>query len=224
MWGRFWRRVIDALRRDFFAGLLVFVPVGFTVLGVLWIIDRLDRLVLPYVFRVLSLDVAQPRFLGVVVTIAVILLAGALTRSFIGRGALGLWEALVTRIPIARSLYAVLKQFMEAVIGENPSRSFDRVVLIEYPRPGLYTYAFVTGRIREPGTGLPPNLIKVFVSSTPNPTTGYFLLVPESDTIETDLSVEEGFKLIVSAGIADSTDGGTRSTRLHARAGSTPGT
>ncbi len=222
MWGRFWRRVVDALRRDFVAGLLVFVPVGFTVLGVLWIIERLDRLVLPQIFRALRLDVAQPRFLGAVVTLAVILLAGALTRSFIGRGVLGLWETLVDRIPIARSLYAVLKQFMEAIVGDSTNQSFDRVVLIEYPRPGIYTYAFVTGTIRKTGEGLPDNLLKVFVSSTPNPTTGYFLLIPEEQTMETGLSVEEAFKLIISAGIADSsTDGGT-GLRVGPSAGPSP--
>ncbi len=102
MWRRFWRRVINALRRDFLAGLLVFVPVGFTLLGVLWLVDQLDKLVLPNIFRALGLEIAQPRFLGAAVTLAAILLAGALTRSFVGRGALGAWEAIVERIPVSR--------------------------------------------------------------------------------------------------------------------------
>ena len=215
MWNRVWRRVLDALRRDFVAGLLVFVPVGFTVLGVLWIIERLDQLVLPNIFRALGLQAAQPRFLGAAVTLAVILLAGALTRSFIGRSVLHLWERVVDRIPIARSLYSVLKQFMEAVVGDGTaSQTFDRVILIEYPRPGLYTYAFVTGQVRTPIPGLPEGMLKVFVSSTPNPTTGYFLLVPEEDAVETGLSVEEAFKLIISAGIADSSGQSQPTVRL----------
>jgi uncharacterized membrane protein len=197
------RWIVDSLRRDFLAGLLVFVPVGFTVLGVLWLIDVLDSLVLPWFFKPFGLDASPPRFVGTIVTIGLILLAGALTRSFVGRGALKLWERLVQRIPIARSLYAVLKQFMQALIGVSSTTNFDRVVVLEYPRKGIYTYGFVTGRNRLQSPDLPDDLIKVFVSSTPNPTTGYFLLVPDEQLIDTGLSVEEAFKLIVSAGVAD---------------------
>jgi uncharacterized membrane protein len=92
---------------------------------------------------------------------------------------------------------------MEAVFGTKGSTgNFRRVVLIEYPRRGIYSYAFVTGRVTSPNAGLPDGLLQVFVPSTPNPTTGYFLLVPEADTIETGLGVEEAFRLIISAGIA----------------------
>lgn len=201
MWERLRHSVVQTLRRDFVAGLLVFVPVGFTVLGVLWILQQLDHMVLPKIFRALGMEARQPPFVGVIVTICVILLIGALTRSFLGRWAIGLWERTVDRIPVARSLYAVLKQFMQAVLGEGAQASFDRVVLIEYPRSGLWSYAFVTGKQAPlPGTSDP--LVKVFVSSTPNPTTGYYLLVPEKDVIETGLNVEDAFRLIVSAGIA----------------------
>ena len=214
MWSRIWRRVVNALRRDFLAGLLVFVPVGFTVLGVLWLVDQLDKLVLPNIFRALRLEIVQPRFLGAAVTLAAILLVGALTRSFIGKSALGFWESIVERIPIARSLYAVLKQFMAAIVGDGASPpSFDRVVLIEYPRKGIFTYAFVTGESIGLAPELPDKLLKVFVSSTPNPTTGYFLLVPEEQAVETGLSVEEAFKLIISAGIADSSGDGAETLR-----------
>jgi uncharacterized membrane protein len=200
---RFWREVVETLRRDFVAGLLVFVPVGFTILGVLWLIRQLDNLVLPQVFGFLGLETRQPPFVGVVATIVVILLVGALTRSFVGRTALSFWERVVNRIPIARSLYTVLKQFMEAVFGSGGGGTyFNRVVLIEYPRKGIHSYAFVTGQVARSPDGLPERLLKVFVPSTPNPTTGYFLLVPEQDAIDTGLGVEEAFKLIISAGIA----------------------
>jgi uncharacterized membrane protein len=184
------------------AGLLTFIPIGFTVLGVLWIIEQLDKLVLPKIFGALGIDAGKLPFLGVFVTLVAILLAGALTRSFVGRAALGLWERLVERIPIARSMYSILKQFMQAVFGSSTASNFRRVVLIEYPRKGIFTYSFVTGRMENSLPGLPRGLLKVFVPSTPNPTTGYFLLVPESETIDTGLSVEEAFKLIISAGIA----------------------
>lgn len=201
---RLWNKLIETLRRDFVAGLLVFVPVGSTILGVLWLVDQLDKLVLPRFYRALGMEVEQPRLVGVLATLCVILLAGALTRSFLGRSMLLLWERIVDRIPVARSLYSVLKQFMQAVLGQpEGGASFDRVVVIQYPRQGIYTYAFVTGRSRWVNPGVPDNLVKVFIPSTPNPTTGYFLLLPEEDLIETNLSVEAAFSMIVSGGIAE---------------------
>jgi uncharacterized membrane protein len=205
---RVWQRIVARLRRDFVAGLLVIVPVGFTILAIFWIVGQLDNLVLPKVFRGLGMEPRQPPFVGVVVTLGLILAGGAVARSFVGRAALRYWERLVDRIPVARSLYAVLKQFMEAVFGTGTNEQFRSVVLIEYPRRGVWSYAFLTGRIAGsavPGAGhaeLPEQMVKVFIPSTPNPTTGYFLLLPEEDIIETGLSVEEAFKLIISAGIA----------------------
>lgn len=203
MWSGFWARVVATLRRDFIAGLLVFIPVGFTAVGVLWILEQLDNLVLPRVFAFFDMDPGRWPYLGVFATLGMILLAGALTRSFVGRGALRIWERLVERIPIARSLYAILKQSTQALLtGGGRGQSFRSVVLIEYPRSGLWTYAFVTGQVSHSPQGLPDDLLRIFVPSTPNPTTGYLLLVPAAHAIATDLSVEDAFKLIVSAGIA----------------------
>lgn len=201
MWRSAWRRVAERLRRDFVAGLLVFVPVGFTLVGVWWIIDQLDRLVLPRIFSALGLEGDQPPLLGTLVTLLLILCAGALTRSFIGRSVLRVWERAVERVPVARSLYSVVKQFMQATVGEG-TRHFRRVVLIEYPRRGVYCYAFVTGSLDEGFPGEQGPLTKVFVPSTPNPTTGYYLLLPNEEIRETGMTVEEAFKLIISAGIA----------------------
>ncbi|MEE8581540.1 MAG: DUF502 domain-containing protein [Myxococcota bacterium] len=201
MWKGLWLRVGATLRRDFLAGLVVFIPVGFTILGVVWIVRRVDRLVLPKVFDFVGFE-GQIPFLGVITTLTAILLAGALTRSFVGRAALRFWERVVDRIPVARSLYSILKQSTQAFIGSGPGRSsYRRVVLIEYPRKGIFTYAFVTGRVEKPIAGLPEEMVKVFVPSTPNPTTGYLLLLPEADVVNTALTVEEAFKVIISAGI-----------------------
>jgi uncharacterized membrane protein len=195
--------VVATIRRDFIAGLLVFVPVGFTILGVLWIVEQLDKLVLPRVFAAIGLDAGQPPFVGALATLCVILLAGALARSFIGRAVLLVWERVVERIPVARSLYTVLKQFMETVFGtEGSGPNFSRVVLIEYPRKGIWSYAFVTGRDNCSTASDARPKLKIFVPSTPNPTTGYFLLLPEEDAQDTGLTVDEAFRLIISAGIA----------------------
>jgi uncharacterized membrane protein len=198
---RIWGRLLETLRRDFVAGLLVIVPVGFTILGVLWGVEQLDKLVLPRVFSFLGFEARQPPLAGVIVTMGMILVAGALTRSFLGRWFIRNWESTIDRIPVARSLYAVLKQFMEAIFGSSRD-GFRRVVLVEYPRTGVWCYAFTTGLVDQQIPGLPESLIKIFIPSTPNPTTGYFLLLAASEVVDTGLSVEEAFKLIISAGIA----------------------
>jgi uncharacterized membrane protein len=203
LFSRVMRRIGETLRRDFVAGLLVIVPAGFTILAVIWIVDQLDRLVLPRIWSALGLETSQPPLVGVLATLFLILALGSLTRSFAGRSALRLWEGIVDRIPIARSLYTVLKQFMEAVfVAGSAHNSFSKVVLIEYPRQGILSYAFVTGRLDPPPNGGADPLVTVFVPSTPNPTTGYFLMLPEADTIETGLTVEDAFRLIISAGIS----------------------
>ena len=195
-----WGRLLETLRRDFVAGLLVIVPVGFTILGVLWGIEQLDKLVLPRAFSFLGFEARQPPLVGVIVTMGLILLSGALARSFLGRWFIHYWERSVDRIPVARSIYAVLKQFMEAIF-DGGSRGFNRVVLVEYPRRGMWCYAFTTGLVGRRIPDLPESLIKIFIPSTPNPTTGYFLILPADEVVETGLSVEEAFKLIISAGI-----------------------
>ena len=198
----FWSQLLEALRRNFVAGLLVIVPVGFTILGVLWGIDQLDKLILPKVFGFFGLEGHQPPLAGVLVTLGLILLGGALARSFLGRGFIRIWERLIDRVPIARSIYSVLKQFMEAIFGLRSRQGFNRVVLVEYPRRGIWCYAFTTGNVDPPIDGLPKGLIKLFIPSTPNPTTGYYLMVPDDDLVDTGLTVEQAFKLIISAGIA----------------------
>jgi len=200
--GQFWRRVGQTLRDDFVAGLLSIVPVVATVVGVLWALAQLDNLILPKLYRVLGLQGDQPALIGTVVTIAVIILTGALTRSVLGRWLIATWEGVIGRVPVARSLYSVLKQFMQAVFGQDKESIFQRVVLVEYPRRGVWRYALVTGRIAGQIPGTAPDLTRVFVPSTPNATTGFFVLVPEADLVDTGLTVEEAFKGIVSAGIA----------------------
>jgi len=197
---------MEALRRDFTAGVLVFVPIVCTVIGAFWIIERLDNLVLPKLFAALGMPQEQPPFLGVIVTLLAIIIVGFLTRSFIGRAAISLWESMIDRVPVARSLYSVLKQFMQAVVGDGEMGSFSRVVLLEYPRRGIWCYGFVTGTLKRDIPGLPKNLVKVFIPSTPNPTTGYYLLVPTEDVRESGLSVDDAFRVIVSAGIAQPTE------------------
>jgi uncharacterized membrane protein len=198
----FWRRVGETIRDDFVAGLLSIVPVVATVVGVLWALATLDDLILPKVYQLFGLEGDQPALVGTVVTFAAIILTGALTRSVLGRWLLATWEHFISRVPVARSLYSVLKQFMQAVFGQSKESIFQRVVLVEYPRKGVWRYALVTGRVEGQIPGTVPGLTRCFVPSTPNATTGFMILIPESDIVETGLTVEEAFRGIVSAGIA----------------------
>jgi uncharacterized membrane protein len=198
----------SAVRRYFVAGLLAFAPIGVTIWAIAWIIRTLDNLLLPRVLAWLSPDSDTPTnlppLLGALFTFGVILLAGVIVRHFFGYEAVRLWERLLQRVPIARSIYLAVKQLVEALLQSSTGPgSFRRVVLIEYPRRGLYAVAFVTGPTDptlERAVG-GPLLLNCFVPTTPNPTSGYYVLIPREQVIDLDISVEEAFKVVMSAGL-----------------------
>jgi uncharacterized membrane protein len=193
----------SALAGYFVAGLLLVAPIAVTAWVVAWAVRSLDNAILPHLLRGIGLDHA-PRvpLVGAVFTIAVILLLGVVARHFFGMELVRLGERVLARIPIARSIYGGVKQLIETIFLANPTQQFRRVVLIEYPRKGIYAIAFTTGA----GQGIvqeqtPERVINCFVPTTPNPTSGFYLLVPESEIRAVDLTVEDAFKLIMSAGL-----------------------
>ena len=197
-------RVREILRRYFVAGILLFAPLGITLWAMAWIIQRLDNLILPHLLRLLRPGVEAPQlpFVGALFTLLVILLFGVIARHLFGNEMVRIYERLLHRVPVARSIYAGVKQLTEAILFADTRESFRRVVLVEYPRKGMWAIAFTTGPAR--GTvqaSLPGPMLNCFVPTTPNPTSGFYLLVPESDVIEVALSVEEAFKLVMSAGL-----------------------
>lgn len=218
--------VREALRRYFVAGLLVFAPIGITIWAMAWIVQRLDNLLLPHVLRLMLPNMQEPPhvplLVGAVFTLLVVLLFGVVARHFFGMRIVGVWERLLARVPIARSIYAGVKQLLEAIfLSRTPTAGFRRVVLIEYPRKGLYAIAFTTG----PSQGIvqtatPRSMINCFVPTTPNPTSGFYLLVPADEVIDVDLSVEDAFKLVMSAGLVG--PGGTFSEGTRVAPGSAP--
>ena len=203
-----WRAVREAVRRYFVAGLLAFAPIAITFWAIGWIVTRLDNLLLPRVVQwvVPGLEQAPdlPPLVGALFTFVVILAAGVIARHFFGHQVVKLSEAVLGRVPVARSIYAAVKQLFEAIFRSGASaRNFNRVVLIEYPRKRLYVLAFTTGPAVGPvaetvGTD---DLVNCFVPTTPNPTSGFYLLVHRDELREIDISVEEAFKVIMSAGI-----------------------
>ncbi len=208
MIARVWSAIQEATRRYFVTGLLAFAPIGITAWAIWWIIQRLDNLLLPPLLRALFPDLEQspsvPPLVGLVFTFLVILLSGVIVRHFFGQEVVRISERVVARLPVVSSIYAGVKQLFEAVLTTSSARSgFSRVVLVEYPRKGLHGVAFVTGDATGPlATPFPgQEMLSIFVPTTPNPTSGFYLLVPKEDVIEVDLTVEEAFKVIMSAGL-----------------------
>jgi uncharacterized membrane protein len=192
----------EALRSYFVAGILAFAPLGITIWAISWIIQRLDNLLLPQVLTWVGLE-DPPRlpFVGALFTLVVILMMGVVARHLFGGQFVRAWERLLSRVPVARNIYSGVKQLFEAIFQRSETR-FNRVVLIEYPRRDIWAIAFTTGAAR----GLvqqmtEKHMINCFLPTTPNPTAGFYLLVPEEDVYEVDLTVEDAFKLVMSAGL-----------------------
>ena len=198
-------RIRRSLGGYFVAGVLTFAPIGITIWAIAWIIQRLDSLLLPRLIRLLFPDLETPPnlpFVGAIFTLFVILLFGVVARHLFGREIVRLWERLLSRVPVARNIYAAVKQLIDAIFVSGSQTNFRRVVLLEYPRRGVYAIAFTTGPARGPvGEAPAADPVNVFVPTTPNPTSGFYLVVPEADLTPLEITVEQAFKLVMSAGL-----------------------
>jgi uncharacterized membrane protein len=185
------------IRNYMIAGFLVVLPVGVTVFVLLALFRFLDSLLGP-MFRWFGIKVPG---LGLVSGILLIFVVGFMASNVLGRRLVNLFDALILRIPFARTIYGATKQFSDTVLGHNRA-AFREAVLLEWPRQGLYSVGFVTGQTRgEAQAKTSARMINVFVVTTPNPTTGFLCLVPEDQVIPLEMSVEDALKLVVSAGI-----------------------
>jgi len=192
----------DRLRGYFLAGLLVFLPVAITLWFIGWVIDLLDSVlaVLPDVVHPNAyLPFPVPK-LGAVVTLALILFLGILTRGVATRRFLAAWESVFARIPVFRGIYAAVQKLVQTFLGQSHAER--QVVMIEYPRAGVFTVGFAMGRawshLEDKKNA---QLVNVFVPTTPNPTAGFFLLVPINEVTPLNMTMEEGLKLITSSGL-----------------------
>lgn len=187
------------LRTWFIAGLIVFLPVVVTFSIIVWLFRIVDgllgRLLPPLVGRAIP-------GLGLVTSIVVIFIIGALATNVLGRRVVGMFERLLLRVPLARSIYSATKSISDTLFLQRRA-AFQRPVLVEWPRRGAHTLGFVTGATE----GLPggARALNVFVVTTPNPTTGFLMLVPEGDTLALEMSVEDALKIVMSGGIVSST-------------------
>ncbi len=191
------------LKQIFLTGMAVTIPFGLTVYILVFLMSLMDGLlsIIParlHPDQILGFHIPG---LGVIFTLVLILVMGLTTRSILGRRFLLWGEALVYRIPLVRGIYQALKQIVHAMMSTK-GESFKRVVLVEFPRKGLYTVAFVTGIASgEVQEKTQERCINLFIPTTPNPTSGFYMMVSEREVIRLDMSVEEAFKLIMSGGI-----------------------
>lgn len=191
------------LRRYFVAGLLIWVPVGVTILVFKVLLDMMDRalFLLPIAYRPETLVGFRIPGLGAVLALVLLFLTGVLAANLFGRSVINWYERLLNRIPFVRSVYGGVKQFTEVVLGDT-NQSFKKVLLIEYPRKGMYSIAFQTSHdLREIQAVTKEDVVTVFVPTTPNPTSGYVVFVPREDIIELTMSVEDALKMIISLGV-----------------------
>ncbi|MCU7795705.1 MAG: DUF502 domain-containing protein [Candidatus Thiodiazotropha sp. (ex Myrtea spinifera)] len=193
---------MNFLRRYLVAGLLVWLPLVATFFVIRLLVNWMDQslLLLPESYHPDNLLGFHLPGLGVVLSLLILLLTGLVAANLFGRKLVSLWEHLLSRIPLVRSVYSAVKQMVETMFSDN-GKSFRKVVLVEFPRRGMWTLAFLTSDEQGPvqqATG--QEVISVYVPTTPNPTGGYFVLVPKDDVREIDLSVDDGLKLLLSMG------------------------
>ncbi len=192
------------LKSYFLTGLLVVVPVSLTVLVIRWLVHFMDSLltsILPEALRPEVLYGLPVPGIGLLATLLLILLVGVLAANIFGRSLVNFYERIVDRIPLVKGIYTLFKQVSDTVLKRDRG-AFRKVVLIEYPRREIWAVAFVTGvsegEVQEVTT---KKLVNVFVPTTPNPTSGFYILVPHDEMIELSMTVEEAFKLIISGGM-----------------------
>ena len=191
------------VRRYLMAGLLVWVPILVTVLVVRFILDLMDQtlLLLPASVRPEVLFGMHIPGLGLVLAVLLLIFTGMLVSNIIGRSLVALWEDLLNRIPFVRALYSGVKSFSTTILS-NQGNSFKKVLLIEYPRKGIWSIGFQTAGdvpLISAHTGEPQ--VCVFIPTTPNPTSGFIMMVPRSQAIELDMSIDAAMKMIVTLGV-----------------------
>jgi len=191
------------LRRYFITGLLIWIPIGITFWVMDFLVGTLDQslALLPQTWRTESWLGFHIPGRGVLLTLAIVTLTGVIAANYFGQRLIGFWEGLLARIPVVRSIYYGVKQVSDSLLASN-GQSFRKAVLLQFPQPGSWTIGFVTGKPGgEVAAHLPSDSVGVFIPLTPNPTAGYFLLLPASEVIELEMSVEEALKYIISMGI-----------------------
>lgn len=195
--------MMTTLRKYIIAGLLVWLPFAATVAIIKLVVDLLDGtiLLLPPEWQPATvLGFSIPGF-GVILAVSILLITGMLAANLFGRRLVTFWEAILNRIPLVRSIYNSVKQISTTIL-DSSGNSFRKVVMLQYPRKGIWSLGFLSNEnVSTDIDGLDEDLVAVFVPTTPNPTSGFIIMVPRNDITELAMTVEEGFKFIISMGV-----------------------
>ena len=192
-----------ALKKYIIAGLLVWLPFAATVVIVKLVIDLLDKTILllpPEWHPVALLGFSIPGF-GIILALSILLLTRMLAANLFGRRFVEIWERILNKIPLVRSIYSSIKQISNTIFDPS-GKSFRKVVMLQYPRKGLWSIGFLTNdNVGDEMSAVDDRLVAVFIPTTPNPTSGFIIMTRNDEITELDMSVEEGFKFIISMGV-----------------------
>jgi uncharacterized membrane protein len=191
------------MKRYVIAGLLVWVPLGITIWVLHFLVTTLDQtlLLVPERARPEALFGFYIPGLGVVLSVAILLVTGVIAANFFGQRLIGMWEGILGRIPFVKSIYSSVKQVSDTILSDQGT-AFRKALLVEFPRPGCWTIGFLTGTpAAAVADHLPGEYVSVYVPTTPNPTGGYFVMIPKESVREIDMSVDDALKYIISMGV-----------------------
>jgi len=187
--------LVIKIRDTFLTGLFVFIPIAITIWIVVWLLSFVNNLILPYLRYLLPIpDIPG---VGILVTILLVFITGLIAQNYFGKKLISLWDSLINRIPLVRSIYIATKQLMENLFNSKGKGKFKEAVLVEFPRKGMLSIGFVANKIQIDGK----TYYLVYIPTAPNPTSGYTIFVEESEVKHTDLTVEEATKIILSGGL-----------------------
>lgn len=191
------------MKKYFITGLLIWIPLVITLWVLKLIVDTLDQslLLLPESLRTENwLGVHVPG-LGAILTIAIVFVTGVFARNFFGAQLVELWHEILHRIPVVNSIYSSVKQISDTLFSSS-GQAFRKALLVQWPREGMWTIAFLTGApTGEVAGNVPADCLSVYVPTTPNPTGGYFVIVPRKDVIELEMTVDQALKYVISMGV-----------------------
>jgi uncharacterized membrane protein len=197
-------------RRYVITGLLIWIPIGITLWVLNLIVTTMDLSLslLPAQWQPVAIFGRHLPGLGALLTVLIVFLTGLLATNFLGQRLVGLWEQLLSRIPIVNTIYSSVKQVSDTLLSPQ-GNAFRKAVLFEYPRRGSWTIGFLTGvpadevmrHVGHDGANTPHEMISLYIPTTPNPTSGFFLMVRRDETFELDMSVDEALKYVVSMGV-----------------------
>ncbi len=201
--------MMTRLQRYFISGLLVWLPLWVTILVVRFLVDLLDNilLLLPVHYRPDTFFGFHIPGIGVVIIVGVILLTGVIAANFLGKKLVTLWDAFMGRIPLVRVVYNSVRKLLETIFSPGGS-AFRKVLLVEFPRAGMWSIAFQTGDStpKVDHAAGETDMVSLFIPATPNPTSGFLMIMPRSQVIELDLSIDQALKYVISLGVVQPTE------------------